>query len=743
MEIRTKNAIKKIAAIGSGALMAATCFGVAGLATDLSDYPAPFVADGKWVGLIAVGSDAAAGDIIGAVDIAATLAQVSGGTGATTTVSGGKEEEVDLGTYLNDTVNFGQTPLDDDDLAGFQDTTMTIDIEDGDDEFDVHDVLNMSTVSATDAISVETGLTYAANQDEDFKEDAFMAIPKGSIGYYYVFDDAPTATVNLSGADDSYPIDIDFLGKKLTLTDTTATSITAQVGDEFFMNTDDTVTVLGHTVKLINVGSGDSPASVVVSVDGTQETVSGTEKVGAVRIKVQETFYSDTKAERSATLIIGEDAEKTYDSGDAYIGEDEDDPNWVWELVGVTGLTPVIGIKNDQTYNDVDEVIKMGESFALPNNYATIKLESYTVTDSQKYTIDMTTGETLEYINGTELSSNGKTIHFHADGGGDNGFTVAGVETDDVYLWYSYNITGENVYVFYQDADDANKLKFDNDLSPSFSNITATGANLFSIDYKDTTITVDAVYAPKALFGMNVSLDLTTDVTLNFEVENNKTGSFAYMGDSDGDTITAADLYYGGTDIAGWEENTRTEQGLVLYSYDTSASSDEFEFDVPSDTTDFAVNVLISSSGTKTTVTGGAGSISGVPVSKLDTEITDATAQNMILVGGTAVNKLTAQALGLTYPTYGTDASVATGIGAGEATLKLVENAFGGTNVALIVAGWEAADTRAAANVLKDYSAYSATLTGKQVIVKSTAGTITLSAPTVTAPVVPETNETV
>jgi hypothetical protein len=152
---------------------------------------------------------------------------------------------------------------------------------------------------------------------------------------------------------------------------------------------------------------------------------------------------------------------------------------------------------------------------------------------------------------------------------------------------------------------------------------------------------------------------------------------------------------------------------------------------------------LISSSGTKTTVTGGAGSISGVPVSKLDTEITDATAQNMILVGGTAVNKLTAQALGLTYPTYGTDASVATGIGAGEATLKLVENAFGGTNVALIVAGWEAADTRAAANVLKDYSAYSATLTGKQVIVKSTAGTITLSAPTVTAPVVPETNETV
>lgn len=213
MEIRTKNAIKKIAAIGSGALMAATCFGVAGLATNLSDYPAPFVADGKWVGLIAVGSAAAAGDIIGATDVAATLAQVASGGTTTTTVSGGKEKEVDLGTYLNATANFGQTALDDDDLAGLQDTTVNIDIGTVEDDYEVHDAVTISGIGV-DAASIQTGLTFAANQDEDFKEDAFLAVPKGSIGYYYVFDD-PLANGNyIANATTADPIVIDFLGKK-------------------------------------------------------------------------------------------------------------------------------------------------------------------------------------------------------------------------------------------------------------------------------------------------------------------------------------------------------------------------------------------------------------------------------------------------------------------------------------------------------------------------------------------------
>ena len=79
------------------------------------------------------------------------------------------------------------------------------------------------------------------------------------------------------------------------------------------------------------------------------------------------------------------------------------------------------------------------------------------------------------------------------------------------------------------------------------------------------------------------------------------------------------------------------------------------------------------------------------------------------MVGGPAVNRLTAQAMGLTYPTGGADS----GIPEGAALIRLVENAFGGSNSALVVAGWDAEDTRAAASVLQNYRSYANQLNGK------------------------------
>jgi len=100
--LKAKSTIKKIAAISAGALMTgATMFGAVA-ATTLADYPSPFITGGKWVGLIVVGSDAAAGDIIGATDIAATLAQgatVSAGT-AGVTVAGGKAQDIAINGTL-------------------------------------------------------------------------------------------------------------------------------------------------------------------------------------------------------------------------------------------------------------------------------------------------------------------------------------------------------------------------------------------------------------------------------------------------------------------------------------------------------------------------------------------------------------------------------------------------------------------------------------------------------------------
>ena len=98
------------------------------------------------------------------------------------------------------------------------------------------------------------------------------------------------------------------------------------------------------------------------------------------------------------------------------------------------------------------------------------------------------------------------------------------------------------------------------------------------------------------------------------------------------------------------------------------------------------------------------------------------------MIGGSAVNRLSAEALGLTYPTYG----AASMIPENKGMVKLIENAFGGTNVAMIVAGWTADNTRDATAVLKDYATYQAagTLTGDEVEVSSAAGVITVGPPT-------------
>jgi len=71
--MRFQKAIKKIMALGTGAtMMGATLMG-AFAAADLANYPAPFIKDGKFNGVLVVGDKAAAEDVIGVSDIAISM----------------------------------------------------------------------------------------------------------------------------------------------------------------------------------------------------------------------------------------------------------------------------------------------------------------------------------------------------------------------------------------------------------------------------------------------------------------------------------------------------------------------------------------------------------------------------------------------------------------------------------------------------------------------------------------------
>lgn len=67
-----RKTVKKIAALVAGATMVgATIMGA--MALDLSNYPAPFVTNGVFNGKIVIGSKAATSDVVGAIDVAASL----------------------------------------------------------------------------------------------------------------------------------------------------------------------------------------------------------------------------------------------------------------------------------------------------------------------------------------------------------------------------------------------------------------------------------------------------------------------------------------------------------------------------------------------------------------------------------------------------------------------------------------------------------------------------------------------
>jgi hypothetical protein len=125
----------------------------------------------------------------------------------------------------------------------------------------------------------------------------------------------------------------------------------------------------------------------------------------------------------------------------------------------------------------------------------------------------------------------------------------------------------------------------------------------------------------------------------------------------------------------------------------------------------------------KVSLTGGATGTSvreSVPiktaVARLDTDVSaaDRSNKNLILVGGPAVNALVAE-LAAANKTW--DVAKYRAEGKGTAVLNLVDPGFATGKVALVVAGYEASDTRAVASVLQDFGASKDAFKGKSLVV--------------------------
>lgn len=125
--------------------------------------------------------------------------------------------------------------------------------------------------------------------------------------------------------------------------------------------------------------------------------------------------------------------------------------------------------------------------------------------------------------------------------------------------------------------------------------------------------------------------------------------------------------------------------------FDTSA--DEYDFEVEYYGEEVTADVSVAAGGTVETTTGALGD-----VLVMDSEVNSVDANNLVIVGGSCINSAAATVLGGAY--CGAAFTEATGVANGEFLIKGIENSAIDGKFALVVAGYEAADTVNAATYL-------------------------------------------
>jgi len=169
------------------------------------------------------------------------------------------------------------------------------------------------------------------------------------------------------------------------------------------------------------------------------------------------------------------------------------------------------------------------------------------------------------------------------------------------------------------------------------------------------------------------------------------------------------------------EDRTTTNSKAITITY----AGEESYADVYVSAEGTVVTAGTSSKGTTV-----AGKID-VSATKLASEISDVTTQNLILVGGPCANRAAADVMD-------NPSDCVKGFEAGKGIIQLFSDTGSG-KVAILVAGMNAEDTRAAAMVMAEYDKYATDLKGKTKVEVSTAtSTVTEVTETVEEPVAEE-----
>ncbi|MEM5805296.1 MAG: S-layer protein [Candidatus Aenigmatarchaeota archaeon] len=725
--------IKKWVATGLSALMAGATLAGAVLAAPLSNYPAFF---GGEVPYVVIGATAASSDVVGAVDIMASLAGVSvvekTVPGVPTTQVLGIERKVVIPTtnagsvIASTTPNANQfpIPLKTYHFSGLLQGQFSYKGT----SYNYHEEVNFGT---TNPILTHSLTTYVNGTLK-------MKVDTNAVEYRYVFDNTiPASDFNFQTANTtSYqnPVSVKVAGKDfLIVAVPSSSSFVALTGTVGWVTAGSTTGLtVGDLTALVDAVYQNTQASIrIVDKDGNLVANLGVVGTDArsftfggktYKIKVLNTALSTKESVAdSAQLVFGEgDVEKTYDGSDTAVIADWG-PQWK-----ISGNFPTAGqiqagnyikvVYSPATLDEAQKYYEAGSKFLGPGGYFELSYAGLTPDKFAKVTIAPVSGKTV--YNSTAASgystwSGLNGLEFSTDVGGT--IVYGGVGYDKTYLLFNASDSASlfNGTFYWLGYFDKNTNRIVNLTAPEKINDTTYRTFKFDLSYGGSAAVTYSVWGE--FDGSTLLNNLTINSSTSAEVV------LAYRNRTASSTTASPELVLGPTaaksesndvratvegslsDISLQEKDVLTDNGVIVYTVKGNADADKAVVGIPPET----VYGLVQFG--KVVATTGAGQTykEFVPVTaavaKLDSELTTAAdrgAKHLILVGGPCVNTLVADLATAGKFPY----TCATWPGRDFGMIKVIDDAFATGKIAVVVAGTRAADTRLAASVLQQYA---------------------------------------
>jgi hypothetical protein len=763
-KMNVKKAIKKIAAVGAATtLVGATLLSaMAQVPYDLNQYPAPYVNEGVFdiaSSVIVIGENAEMKDMLGAIEIAASL-QADSVSDMPIDIDGTAEATINDGVKIarsGEDLNYGEFLADIDSKLTDTDLPSVL----GDGVFDDSEGATDNEVDFTQDIEFDSAsgeLTYEKNDDTDVTA-SYLKFPKGTTMYTYTFDfDGDAVDFSSSAVNADFEgVTFDVQGAGYTITSARADSsdhldrLKLLVGDVVrWVSQDAPVNVGDSTVTVISVDNDGEKCGIEVDGETKWLSLGETKTIGGLEVGLLDAIavHSELADQDTCELSLGsqeiilEDGQevqingKDVDNsevlfvnatGDEWDGftityEPDDDlylsagDSWVdpvlgnWKIIyqGVTAKTEMItatggstegkvtfmnldGVEVEVPYreNSTDSGVIFGDDEdyenTLSNSTGGNVLNGGIAFAELTYCLDsdVTDCEGL-YFMATSTGDEARLLELYNIDEGDNKVTVKDLSTGRTYV--ETYVSGSNVAV-----------------DVGFMEVTlkvTEGTSVGFIDFNNGDIKTEygavLTFAEGAVDGeLDFTLEENPDetdpapVTISWTVSEN-TDDEVEVETPDAPTLEQEE---DGSD----DEIGSTDYGTIV-RYD-SENSDKLEFTYPEEA---AYGTVFVAPLNAEVTAGGSSSYNAQKVNKIPVGMSvldvDAESMNkhMIAVGGPCVNVISDEVTG-------DKASCTEGFSEGKA--KIAAYARGTKNV-LMVAGFGAQDTRAAAYVLANHKDY-------------------------------------